>query len=1403
MMCRKNVLTIVAMAILALAIGQVQVAMGTLGDLSAAMSDLMDHIDGTTPLTGPQIETRTATIEANKAYMDDNTTIMGEAFTLVDYYDTIVGPLWINAETNGGFPRVQGGSDGYELERALFTVQQAIIDVIYTSANCQTYQTFLNGKILETSDFFPGACTPPVDPEVSYNVAINASNPTMWGRPVCYGPIPARRPTGVYLAPGSIGEVTVPSAIVNQGFKIQVGAHAVDKYVYYKDDLRRLDRVTTSFNITSTVTIIANPLGGGVYIIVPYQANFGTQTVSIANVVQSPLFSATTLHQTTLQEWTQTERLHPGPWADFESDVFMMNIPTSWIYAYADPISQIDDWDLAMDAVSELIGYGSPHNVRNIATLYLQTDRSIQHGAYGTGYPQINDEYNPDNPTNGNSSHSWLTNVLGSPVEYHELSHCQLFSKFPGHEESTVNLPYVYVAHVKFGVPLVDAFTNSMQLGYLENIDVDQAALTWFVTVNFRSGNPMNLTDTEMNEVRYQHRGYGRCVEIGELFGWDKLINFYYQEQLDYISPPPSDGLTTIDSRIFRLSKAVGYDMTPLIHCWGVHPEEPGNLQQAMIDEGIPKSSAFGARLLHYKDIIPADNAEFWVHYTTIYPSQPEGGNPNYQYGWYNVWKYIYDTEEGTAAKAAMQYIIDLYYDPDVTAPTPNPMTWASVPAAAGDSSITMTASVATDNLHGVEYYFACTAGAGHNSAWQTSNTYVDTGLQAQTQYTYKAKARDTSNNHNNTGYSTAKSATTDADTGAPTPNPATFATVPTAVSDTEIVMASTIGVDGSTPVAYFFDETSGNPGATDSGWVTNPVYYDTGLSPDTQYTYTVQMRDALLNTGTASTPASTMTPLAGSITVTVPNSGFETIYKPNSTTITATITGWTQGVGPDCPIDAGVYTFSDQTTGTLGDIPGWLGYDRDGWIAWGGTYGRDQATGNLQGSVSTGNNHTPSGAYCYLVNGAGWGNPAGGLITSEASLGTIQYNATYVLSMYANGSATPVVLNLLANGAVVTPTSSVDPVLSGTYQQFIRMYDVNDLTSYTGQAIKIVCGLGRDAESTQSHFDDVSLKYYEYASEDTTPPTPNPATFSSAPAAVSSTQITMTATTGTDETGPVEYYFDETTGHSGGSDSGWVTNPVYNDTGLSASTQYTYTVQMRDALLNTGTASSPASATTPAVQFVAAGAVKSGTGAISPALPSGIAANDILLLFIETANQAVSISNQNGGTWAAVTSSPQGTGTAGGTAATRLTVFWSRYNGTQGAPTVSDSGNHQLARMVAIRGAVSSGNPWDVTAGGVDATSDTSASIPGATTTVANTLVVVATAGSLPDASGTAQFSAWTNANLTSLTERTDNSVSSGNGGSLGIATGFKATAGAYGNTAVTHANSAVKGMISIAIRP
>ncbi|MHC4280149.1 MAG: hypothetical protein ACYSUJ_08355 [Planctomycetota bacterium] len=54
----------------------------------------------------------------------------------------------------------------------------------------------------------------------------------------------------------------------------------------------------------------------------------------------------------------------------------------------------------------------------------------------------------------------------------------------------------------------------------------------------------------------------------------------------------------------------------------------------------------------------------------------------------------------------------------------------------------------------------------------------------------------------------------------------------------------------------------------------------------------------------------------------------------------------------------------------------------------------------------------------------------------------------------------------------------------------------------------------------------------------DTDPPTPDPLVWATAPYATGKTSIDMTAVTASDPSG-VEYYFDETTGNPGGTDSG------------------------------------------------------------------------------------------------------------------------------------------------------------------------------------------------------------------------------------------------------------------------
>jgi hypothetical protein len=90
-------------------------------------------------------------------------------------------------------------------------------------------------------------------------------------------------------------------------------------------------------------------------------------------------------------------------------------------------------------------------------------------------------------------------------------------------------------------------------------------------------------------------------------------------------------------------------------------------------------------------------------------------------------------------------------------------------------------------------------------------------------------------------------------------------------------------------------------------------------------------------------------------IGITVANGDFEQIYKPDSGTITADLGGgWTQGVGPNTPMDDGIATYSDGTTGDAVDIPGWIGADPQGWIDNGGTYDRDTNFPNRQGSVAT-----------------------------------------------------------------------------------------------------------------------------------------------------------------------------------------------------------------------------------------------------------------------------------------------------------------------------------------------------------------------------------------------------------------------------------------------------------------
>lgn len=215
---------------------------------------------------------------------------------------------------------------------------------------------------------------------------------------------------------------------------------------------------------------------------------------------------------------------------------------------------------------------------------------------------------------------------------------------------------------------------------------------------------------------------------------------------------------------------------------------------------------------------------------------------------------------------------------------------------------------------------------------------------------------------------------------------------------------------------------------------------------------------------------------------------------------------------------------------------------------------------------------------------------------------------------------------------------------------------------------------------------------------------------------------------------------------------------------------------------------------------FVAAGAMAEGTGAISVTWPSHQAL-DIGLLFVETANQAVATPSG----WNAVTNGSQGIGTAAGTTATRLQVFWRRADtGAQAAASVADSGAHTHGVILTFRGCATSGVPVNASAGSATTNANTTAvSFPSITTTVNNCLVVMAIANQT-DTDTDGQIGAVTNGSLTSITERFDqNDATQADGGGIAVITGIRATAGAVSSGTATLTTASRQGRVTLALLP
>lgn len=625
-------------------------------ETSEALIDLQNHINSNNTLTETEL------LAIRDVFLAQPQCLQNEEFivlanSVIEEYDSLVGPLFSTPNTVNGFSKDPVAAPGLGMERAMVALQQAILDFVMTPEVYAEYPEHIDGWIFNTSHTFPGYIDPPADPSVSHSMLIRANfedpagtNPhlNINGDQTNH----ALRPTGLYLAPGSIATITVPNSLVGQGYYVRVGSHEWDLGIRPK--FYRLDRITKKFPIDAPTIEVFNPFGGAISILVPYEADEGIVEVSVTNGVESPFFSLKSFYET--PDFNE-ELAKPGPWAVFETDNVMFTIPShSIVPGQYDLMQALLDWDTALQGVNSIMAREIVSDKHN---MYMIADITIRHNVYSIGYPMSNTPLSfTDVP-----GPAYFMNGPGPDDEtnFHESGHALAMTKFPGEVEAIVNFPYIMAMNYGLNEDLNEAVKHS----FVPNtFDIDKTVTHRLVSNTF--GSERDISNTTTDEVRYQHRGYGHYFEIVNILDWCPLRNFWKQEFIDFDNGI-DHGINNqdIDSRILRMSAGAQVDLRPLFHVFGILPEDSISLQEDLDQLDIIPSEAIYNRLQDYFTLIPEDNAAFVWYALNVYPNLYTDGptaTPDYGVGWHYQKSLTYDTIEAQERIETLQGIIELYY---------------------------------------------------------------------------------------------------------------------------------------------------------------------------------------------------------------------------------------------------------------------------------------------------------------------------------------------------------------------------------------------------------------------------------------------------------------------------------------------------------------------------------------------------------------------------------------------------------------------------------------------------------------------------------------------------------------------------------------------------------------------
>jgi fibronectin type 3 domain-containing protein len=486
---------------------------------------------------------------------------------------------------------------------------------------------------------------------------------------------------------------------------------------------------------------------------------------------------------------------------------------------------------------------------------------------------------------------------------------------------------------------------------------------------------------------------------------------------------------------------------------------------------------------------------------------------------------------------------------PDTTPPTVPGNLVATVVSPA---QINLSWAASTDNVGVTGYKVERCSGAGCSNFSQigtpTATTYNDTGLTGSTSYSYRVRATDAAGN-----LSTYSSSSTVA-TPAPTLTaPSNLAA--TAASSTQINMTWSASTENGGTLSGYLVERCTGAGCSNFAQIAAPAttsYNDTGLAPSTSYSYRVRATDASNNLSLYSSTASATT---SHNSPTAPTNLTATAAGPVQINLS-----WTASTEPGGTISqyliercqgAGCANFAQVGTSTT------TSFNNAGLTASTSYTYRVRASDTL-------NNLGPYSATATAVTGAPTLTAPSGLTATTAS--PVQINLSWAASTETGGTISKYLIERcqgagcsnFAQVGTSTTTSFDDMALVGStsYSYRVRATDAaNNFSPYSTTATATTSAPVLTAPSNLSA------------------------------TAVSSSQINLAWSASTETGGTLSGYLVERCSGAGCSNFAQIATPAttsYNDTGLTASTSYSYRVRATDALGNLSPYSSTATASTP-----------------------------------------------------------------------------------------------------------------------------------------------------------------------------------------------------------------------------